>query len=336
MAMVRVVHYGLGPIGCAIARLVASRPGLQIAGAVDVDPEKAGRDVGAVVGLGRDLGVAVSADARGTLAAVKPDLVIHSTRSSLPDISPQLVEAMEAGADVVSTCEELAYPPAHNRQLGEGLDRVARANGVTVLGTGINPGFAMDALALALTAPCATVERVRVRREVDASKRRLPLQRKVGAGLTVEAFRAGVKAGTIRHVGLLESLHMVAGGLGWSLDEAREAIEPVVAGAAVRTEHLSVEAGQVAGVYQRAAGVVGGREVLVLELRMAVGASAPHDAVEIDGDPPVRMRIEGGLFGDTGTAAVVVNAIPRVLRHAPGLVTMRDLPLVHAWSGSLE
>jgi 4-hydroxy-tetrahydrodipicolinate reductase len=189
----------------------------------------------------------------------------------------------------------------------------------------------MDALPLVLTAPCATVQAVRVLRVVDAGKRRGPLQHKVGAGLSSAAFQEGVRAGTIRHVGLPESLHMLATSLGWHLDRTDDTIAPVLAEQPITTAFVSIAPGQVAGVQQIASGFIGEREVLRLELRMYVGAPDPQDSVEIDGDPPIRTTIVGGIHGDTATAAIVVNAIPSVIRAGAGLASMAEVPLVHFW-----
>jgi 4-hydroxy-tetrahydrodipicolinate reductase len=326
----RVVCYGLGPIGLGVARLALARPGVEVVGAIDVDLQKVGRDLGELLG-GAAMGVTISADAAATLGTAKPKVALHATSSALASVAPQLLEIAQAGVNVVSTCEELAYPWTAQPQLAAELDAAARRAGVTLLGTGVNPGYAMDALPLMLTAPCAAVRAVRVLRVVDAGRRRGPLQRKVGAGLTAEQFAAGVRAGAIRHVGLPESLHMLATSLGWQLDRSADTIEPVIAEQRITTDFVTVEPGQVAGVRQVARGFVGEREAITLELRMYVGAPDPQDSVEIDGEPPVRMTIAGGLHGDIATAAIVVNAIPSAVRAAPGLASMADAPLVHFW-----
>ncbi len=331
---IRVVCYGLGPIGLGIARLAASRQGIEIVGAIDVDPQKAGGDLATLLGHSGSSSaphVIVSADAAATLAATKPDVVLHATSSSLSKVVDQLTQIADADADVVSTCEELAFPWTAHPQLAAELDALARRTGVTLLGTGVNPGYAMDALPLMLTAPCAEVRAIRVLRIVDAALRRGPLQRKVGAGSTPEEFEAKVREGTVRHVGLPESLHMLATGLGWHLERMDDTITPMLAEQPISTEFVQVAAGQVAGVQQVARGYIGGREVLNLELRMYVGAADPQDTIEIDGDPPVRMTISGGLHGDVATAALVINSIPGVMHAAPGLASMRDIPLAHFW-----
>ena len=277
------------------------------------------------------IGVSISADADGTLASARPEAVLHATSSVLSRVAPELLVIATAGINVISTCEELSYPWTAQPQLAAELDAAARRAGVTLLGTGVNPGYTMDALPLMLTAPCASVRAVRALRVVDAAQRREPLQRKIGAGLTPAEFDARVRDGAVRHVGLPESLHMLATSLGWQLDRMEDTIAAVIAERPIVMEHAQVEAGQVAGVRQVARGFIGGREVLSLELRMYLGAPDPQDTVEIEGDPPVHMTIAGGLHGDVATAAIVLNAVPSVIRAAPGLASMSEVPLIHFW-----
>lgn len=327
---VRVLCYGLGPIGLGIARLAAQRSGMTIVAALDVDPACAGQDLGALCG-GPPTGVVVTDDLAAALTA-QPEVALHATGSTLTQVAPQVEALAAAGVNVVSTCEELAYPWSIQPDIAATLDRVARARGVTLLGTGVNPGYAMDALPLLLTAPCAHVHAIHVTRVVDAAQRRGPLQQKIGAGLSLDEFAQRVQAGSVRHVGLHESLHLLAGALGWQLDQIDYSITPVVAEQALTTDYVQVQPGQAAGVRQVIVGTLGERNVLRLELQMYVGAADPRDEVQIDGDPPIHIRLDGGIHGDLATAALVVNAAPTVLRAAPGLATMMDVGVVH-WRG---
>jgi len=332
---IRVIQYGVGPIGASIARLLKEKQDVEIIGAIDSDPEKAGRDLGEVAGAkGAPWGVPVSADAEKVLD--KPaDVVMHSTSSYLPKVMEQLTACVSAGLCVVSTCEELAYPFRKYPELSEQLDSAARNEGVAIVGTGVNPGFVMDKLVLTLSAACQRVEFASATRVVDASKRRLPLQKKIGAGMTPEEFRREVAAGAIKHHGLPESVAMVAEGLGFSLDDISETIEPVIAEEMVKTEYLEVAPGQVAGVHQVALGTGGGEDRIRMELKMYVGAKNPADTVELRGTPSLSLTVPGGTHGDLATAAVVVNSIPAILAAPAGLLTSRDLPLSF-FSGALE
>jgi 4-hydroxy-tetrahydrodipicolinate reductase len=324
---IRVLQYGVGPIGASIVRLMRQKTALEIVGAIDKDSAKAGRDLGEVAGAtGAPWGVTVSADSTRLLA--KPvDVVIHSTSSYLPSVMDQLLECLGAGCCIVSTCEELAYPYRKHPDLSAQLDAAAKEEGVALVGTGVNPGFVMDKLVLTLSAVSQRVEWAKAVRIVDASKRRLPLQKKIGAGMTPEEFRAQVSAGVIKHHGLPESIAMVADGLGFELDDISETIEPVIAAEPVKTEFLEVAPGQVAGVHQIARGTDGGKEKIYMELKMFVGATAPADSIELKGEPNLALTIPGGTHGDVATAAVVVNAIPSILAAQSGLRTARDLPL---------
>jgi len=331
MANIRTIHYGLGPIGLSILSLMLKRGGFSVAGAIDIDPSKAGRDLGELAGLGKAVGRVALPDASETFKNGAGDIVIHCTGSYLKDVFPQLSQCIRHGLYVISTCEELSYPIGPtNKELAARLDALAKEHKVAILGTGVNPGFVMDTLALALSAACQEVRSLRITRIVDAGQRRLPLQRKVGAGLSLKDFERRVEAGSVRHVGLAESLAMVADSLGFGVDRVEESLKPVIADQEVGTAPLKVRPGQVAGVHQVCKGWKGKEAVITLELKMYVGAKNPRDSIYIDGTPPIDMTIKGGTHGDQATAAIVVNAIPRLLEAKPGLQTMKDLALVHA------
>ncbi|MDP9194355.1 MAG: dihydrodipicolinate reductase [Acidobacteriota bacterium] len=317
---ITVIQYGIGPIGAEIARLLLTKPWIELAGAVDIDPNKIGKDVGEVIGLGRKTGVLVTADVQG-----KADVICHSTGSRLRDVAGQLISLLERGSHIVSTCEELSFPL--DLEVREQLDQVARANNVSILGTGVNPGFVMDKLPLTITSVCQDVTSLDIIRIQNASTRREPLQRKVGAGMTPDEFRAAVDSGKIKHMGLRESLMMVGHGLGVEFDSiSDEVIEPVIADRTITTQYLTVAPGQVAGVHQTIHGT--GRINVNLELRMYVGAEAvASDRVIVHGIPNVEMVIKDGVHGDRATAAMVVNSIPRIVEARHGVLTMDDMPV---------
>jgi 4-hydroxy-tetrahydrodipicolinate reductase len=326
---IRVVFLGLGPIGRGIARIAAETEGLKIVGAADPSPEHAGKDLGTVLGFTRKLKVKVNGDPVKFVRKVRADVAVLSTTSSAKALRAQALALVQKKLHVITTCEELAFPVPANDAVFKDLDRAAKRKKVSILGTGVNPGFAMDILPLMLTAPCRKVNRVVVTRVVDAATRRLPLQRKVGAGLNLAQFRRALTEGSVRHVGLPESVHMIAAGLGFKLGKVDESIEPAIAPRDLDTEFLRVPAGNAAGIKQSARGYFKSGELAVsLDLHMYVGAENPRDHVMIDGEPPIDMTIAGGVAGDLATAAIAVNAIPRLLAAPSGVVTMKDLPPV--------
>jgi 4-hydroxy-tetrahydrodipicolinate reductase len=315
----RALLFGLGAIGIGIGRVAAERRDIEIVGAVDSAPGVAGRPVYDALGLiaaGRS-NPPIFADAASALAETQADVVLHATGSYLPDVLPQLVDCARSGANVVSTCEELSYPWVRHPELAKQLDAEAKAHGATILGTGVNPGFVMDTLVVALSGVCRDVRHVRLARIVDVSKRREQLQRKVGVGLSETDFHEKAATGRFGHVGLKESCWMLAEGLGWRLDTLDETLDPVLG-----------PSGDGIGMHQTATGTVNGRTVIEAVVQMSTGADQPRDEIEIDATPPVHMTIDGGIMGDTATAAIIVNAVPRVIAQGPGLVTMLDLPLL--------
>jgi 4-hydroxy-tetrahydrodipicolinate reductase len=303
-----------------------------VVGATDLSADYAGKDLGVVLGLNRKIRTKVDGNPERFLKRVSADVAVLCTSSSAKGIRPQVLALLKRKVHVVTTCEELAFPRPESQGVFKEIDKAAAARRVSVLSTGVNPGFAMDALPLMLTAPCARVTRVSVTRVVDAGTRRLPLQRKVGAGLNLHQFRRAMTEGTVRHVGLVESVYMIAGALGWKMEKVEETLEPAIAPRDLDTEYLRIPAGAAAGIKQSARGWRDGEMAISLDLQMYVGAEAPRDHVLIDGVPPIDVTIAGGVAGDAATAAIVVNSIPKVLSARAGLLTMHDLPLVHRFN----
>jgi len=327
MGKVRVVLYGVGAVGSSIAKFLLEKEGVEIVGAIDVAEDKVGKDLGEVLAIGKRLGIAVSNDPDAVLSSVKADIMVHATASYLKQVCPQITKALEHEVNVVSTCEELAYPYATEPELAHKLDELAKENGVTVLGTGINPGFLMDTLVITLTSVCQKVERIRVKRVINAAARRVPFQKKIGTGLPIKEFENRVERKIITgHVGLEQSISMIADALGWKLDEIEvDPVEPIMAKARAESKP-----DQVAGLKQRARGMKEGKEVIILGFQAYMGAEEEYDSITIEGVPSIHMKIAPCVHGDIGTVAIIVNSIPKVINAQPGLVTMKDLPIPSA------
>ena len=327
MGKIRVIQYGVGPIGAGMVRLMLTKPAIQIVGAIDVDPKKVGKDLGVVAGAEREIGVKISSDSKAVLHS-GADVVVHTTLSHLKSVAGQLTDCLSAGLHVVSTCEELSYPYRKHPELSKHLDEVARQHKVVLLGTGVNPGFVLDKLILTLATACQKVTHASGHRIVNASKRRQPLQAKIGSGMTAEEFQAQVKAGVIKHHGLPESVGMVADGLGLEVAKIEEVIEPVIAKERVKTDYFDVPAGKVVGVRQVAHGIsAAGRVNVDLKLEMYLGAPDSVDTVSITGTPDLTLTVPGGTHGDLATAAITVNCITALFEMRPGLRTSKDTPM---------
>jgi 2,4-diaminopentanoate dehydrogenase len=322
---VRVVSFGLGPIGLAAARLALQKSSLQLVGAIDIDPQKAGKDLGDLLELGRKTGVAVEGDAEKALKRLQPDVMLHCTSSFMPAVKDQLLLAARCGVDVVSSTEELLVPEFQHPALAKELDAAAKAAGVSFLGTGVNPGYAMDFVAVVASAVTFDVTAVQCTRVVDAGTRRLPLQKKVGAGLSKAEFDAQMATGRFGHIGMRESVALLARALDFKVDKIEQTVAPVMAEREQKTPFLTVKAGQVAGIRNHGFGFVAGKQVLHLDLSMYVGAPDPRDEVVLSSTPPIHLKFHGGIAGDQATAAILVNNLHGVVAAPPGLRTVLDV-----------
>jgi 4-hydroxy-tetrahydrodipicolinate reductase len=320
---IRVVIYGVGPIGQLMTK-VALEKGFDVAGAIDIDPQKVGKDLGEVLGIGKTLGVRIENDTDKVLRETDPDVVLHSTSSFLDKVYPQIMKAIRLGIDVVSTCETLAWPWYRYSDLAELLDNYARNYGSTVLGAGVNPGFIFDALPAVLSTTIAKLDRISVVRSLDASKRRYSFQRKIGLGMTPERFREALTKGEITaHVGFAESVLLMASIMNLKLDRVEEGQEAIIADNYYETQYFKIEKGQVKGVVGHGSGFIGDKEVIKVELRACV-ACEDYEEVKLEGEPQITWR-STGTPGDLATAAVIVNLAPKILSMRPGLITLKDL-----------
>jgi 4-hydroxy-tetrahydrodipicolinate reductase len=326
MTKIKVAQFGLGPIGVETLKLAASKPWVQIVGGIDIDPVKAGKSLADVTGIASLGSAKVFPSLNDSLAgAHKPEVVFHTAVSRLKDAFAQIEPIVGQGISVVSSCEELLFPALREPVLATRLDQLCKSSNARVLGTGVNPGFAMDVLPVCLTGVCRDVCAIHIQRVVNASTRRGPLQKKIGSGLDPAEFErlfASEKAG---HAGLKDSAALIAHALGWKLTNLTETCHAVVATHHIRTPHVEVKAGQCCGLHQRAEASVNGKVVLTLDLRMYLDAADPHDACQIEGDPPLNLTMKGGIAGDSATVAALVNAAPRILKSPPGLLLMTDI-----------
>jgi len=329
---IRVVLYGVGDMGSRIAKLLLEKEGIEIVGAIDTAEDKVGKDLGELLQTGKRLGVVVSDDFRKVLPKASADLVVHATGSYLKDVYSQIAPLAEYGVNVISTCEELSFPFVTEPELAKKLDILAMKYGVTFLGAGINPGFLMDTLVIMLTGVCQRVDRITVERVMNAGTRRLPFQKKIGAGLSLSEFKKKIEEKTITgHVGLEQSVGMIASALCWELDKIEaDPVEPVIAVENVASKAIKVKKGDVAGLRQKARGIMKRRDVITLDFQAYIGAKEEYDSIKIDGVPPIHQKITPCVHGDIATAAVIVNSIPRLMNAAPGLATMKDLPVLSA------
>ena len=327
MATINILQVGIGSLGQSLTQCILKKDGFRIVGAIDKDPIKIGKDLGVVCNTD-PLGVTVSESLSDVAHTQKVHVALVTTVSDISLISRQIEEIVDYGIPVVTTCEELTHPWETAPQHAAKIDKQAKKNQVAVLATGVNPGFLMDLLPICFTAVCQHVERIKISRIQDAAHRRVPFQKKIGAGLSLQEFERRRQQGTLRHVGLTESGQMIGNKLGWRFDEIEETVSPVVAKKKILTQTITVEAGNASGVEQIWKGFIQGKAKVTLVFRASVGETEPEDRIEIVGHPPIISTIPGGVNGDVATCAITVNAIRQVINTTPGLKTMADLPVV--------
>lgn len=325
--MLQILHVGLGPLGRMIARDLHARGIGEVVAAVDIHPELAGRPLSELVeGASASVSIANTLDSADLTRRI--DAAIVTTSSDLAACARTFRALLSRGIPIVSTCEELLYPQLRHPDLAAELDALAKAHDARLLGTGVNPGFLMDTLPALASAACRTVRRAEVWRVQDATTRRVPFQQKIGAAHTEERFAARKADGSLRHVGLGESLHFLADALGWAIARWEETLEPVRTGAPLRCELGEIGVDGISGVRQIATGWDGeGVERVRLEFVAAIGQADPHDRVRLDSDPPIDMTIRGGVHGDVATCATTLNVLEPLLAAPSGLHTMRTIGL---------
>ncbi|NOU96891.1 hypothetical protein GC093_27250 [Paenibacillus sp. LMG 31456] len=325
-----VISYGLGPIGVKIMQSCLQSDKIQLIGAVDIDPQKIGKDAGDLVGS-TSVGVRVvsSLDEVDASAAAGRKFALHATGSNLDQVWPQIRQLMDEGYSVISTCEQLSYPWHRYPELSKEIDQYARDKKQFVIGTGVNPGYIMDAVTVFATSVTQSLSKISVYRKVDVSKRRIPLQKKVGIGMTPEEFRNLASNDGIGHVGLEESLRLIAYGLNLSLTEVKNSIEPTIADNDSMLAIGPLRKNEVSGLHQTSIGVT--KEGIPVELDLVMSIDVTQEdriVLETKDMDTVEFVVPSGIFGDTATVNVVVNTAKTLhSSNASGLLTMADIPL---------
>jgi hypothetical protein len=324
-----VAQVGLGPMGRIIAQLILNRENISLRGVVDIDPELQGKDLDELLNESKGKNLVINSDLKEVLSENRIDVTIIATSSSLKKVAPLIALAVESGSNVISICEELSYPFQYFPELSEELNALAVSNDVTIIGTGINPGYLMDLLPIIITAPCQSVKSILVRRMMNSGKRRVPFQRKIGTGLSPSEFRQKIDDKEITgHVGLTQSIQMICDALGFSYDEINELppLEVITEKDFTTSYGENVPKGYVCGLQNKAVAIKDGKEFILLDFLAYAGDHEEYDSIDIEGIPNIHQKIIGGVHGDLGTSAMVVNLIPIVIKARSGLLTMKDLP----------
>lgn len=324
--MISILQIGFGPLGIQIGKYIAKKTTIKTVVGVDINSELKGKTLANLdSNLSKNTYIFSSVKEALTSISVKPDVAIITTLSSLEKLIPQIEEVAKFGIPLISTCEELSYPWVLQPELSKKLDNICKVHNIACLGTGVNPGFLMDYLPSVFTSVSKEIEHITVERVQDATPRRIPFQQKIGAGLTLEEFKKKEVKGTLRHVGLQESVYLLANSIGLELDNVTESLEPVIAEIAVASEAIKVQKGNARGVEQIAYGYVNGICKIKMHFKAAIGEPHSFDRVTIKGVPNFTSEIDGGINGDIATCAITINCINSVLKAPAGLQTMATI-----------
>lgn len=324
--MIKVLQIGFGPLGIQIAKFIANKSTIKTVAVVDIDLDLYKRKINEISSeLDDNISISNSINEALQYISEKPDIAIITTVSSLEKLIPQIEEIAKFGIPVVSTCEELSYPWVLQPELSKQLDDICKKYNISSLGTGVNPGFLMDYLPSVMSSVCKDIDHINVERVQDATQRRTPFQQKIGAGLALNAFKAKELEGILRHVGLKESVYLLANSIGLSLDNVTESLDPVIAEKDVSSVAIKVKKGDARGVEQIAHGYVNGICKIKMHFKAAIGEERSYDKITIKGIPSFFSEIDGGVNGDIATCAITINSIKSILKAKPGLHTMADI-----------
>ena len=344
MNKVQVLIWGFGAMGSGMAEMLLNKEGVEIAGVCDIDPKRVGQSIFEVLKRPRKdhPEVVITNDIASLLKPGMADIALMATDSFTKKAYPKIMKLVKAGINVISTAEEMSCPHAQNPELADQINTLAKEYGVSVLGTGINPGLIMDLLVVLLTGACSDVDHIQAKRVNSLSPFGPAVMEEQGVGLTPEAFAQGLEDGRlVGHVGFPESVRMIADGLGWKLsgpvEQTREAIVSTVPRG---TKHIKIAAGNVAGCDQRGTGYVDGKPKIQMihpqQIEPELEGVETGDYVSIKGVPDINLAIKPEIPGGIGTIALCVNMIPQVINATPGLKTMLDLPVPRAILGDMR
>ncbi|OQB20499.1 MAG: dihydrodipicolinate reductase [Firmicutes bacterium ADurb.Bin182] len=343
MENIKIAVWGFGAMGSGIASMLLKKTGAEIVGVCDIHPDRAGKDMYDILGIDRKgkAPLIIKSNIEEVIKEKSCDVAIIATDSYTKNAFPKIKFCLEKKVNVISTAEEMAFPKAQSPELAEEMDRIAKENGVTVLGTGINPGFVLDYLILALTGTCEAVEVIKASRVNDLSPFGHAVMEEQGVGISPEEFKKRIANNALAgHVGFPESIRMVAEGIGWDIEKIEQTKDPIISNTYRKTKYTEVKPGNLAGVRQRGFGYVDGTLKIEMDHPQQILPQTENidtgDYITIKGNPAINLQIKPEIPGGTGTVAMCVNMIPHVINSRPGLKTMLDLPVPRAIMGDMR
>lgn len=344
MDKIKVLLWGFGAMGSGMARMLLGKKGIEIIGICDKNPKRVGKSMYELLEItkGRRPEIIITDDINLIAKESCADIALLATDSFTANVFDKIKYLLEKKINVISTAEEMAYPKASEPELTKKLNDIAKENGVTVLGTGINPGLIMDLLVVALTGACIDVDSIEAERINSLSPFGPAVMEEQGVGISPKDFNEGVKNKTLAgHVGFNESVGMISDAIGWKLSEpVKQSMEPIISNVYRKTKYIEVKPGNVAGCSMKGYGYVNGQPKIRMihpqQVEPELEGTDTGDFIRIKGVPNIDMSIKPEIPGGIGTIAMCVNMIPHVINSRAGLKTMIDLPVPRAIMGDIR
>ncbi len=341
MKNIQIAIWGFGAMGAGMAKMLSKKTGADIAAVCDLHPERVGKSIGEILNIERWTDVIIENDIEKALEGKSIDLCLLATDSFTKGAFKKLKTIMEKGINVITTAEEMAYPKAQEPHLAQEIDAIAKANGVTVLGTGINPGMIMDLLVVCLTGCMEEVTHVEAKRINSLSPFGVTVMDEQGVGITETEYYRRVAEGKLAgHVGFNESINMIADAIGWKVERFEQQMSPILTTVDRKSTYGFAAAGNLAGINMTGQGFVDGEVKIDMvhpqQIEPEVEGTHTGDYITLKGSPEVNMSITPEVDGGIGTIAMCVNMIPHVINSRPGLRTMIDLPVPRAIMGDMR
>lgn len=342
MENIKILIWGFGAMGRGMAEMLLTKTGAEIVGICDINHEIVGKNFLDVLNIkSSHKEVIVSDDIDTVLSKVKADVVLLCTDSYTSKTFPKIKKIVAKGINVISTAEEMAYPYVNEPELAKKMDLLAKEHNVTILGTGINPGFIMDLLVVALTGTMSNVETIEAKRVNSLSPFGKTVMDEQGVGITRDEYEMRLKNNNLAgHVGFKESIYMIADALGLKLDNFKQQMSPIITDIDRKSLYGEAKKGNLAGIDMRGQGFIDNKAVISMihpqQIEPEMAGINTGDYITIKGTPNIKMAINPEISGGIGTIAMCVNMIPHVINAKPGLKTMIDLPVPRAIMGDMR
>lgn len=339
MKEIKIILWGFGAMGKSMAENIMCKKGLKIVAVLDKDEKILHRDIGDILNISSPSGILVRNDFNNVIRNIDADIVILAIDSYIEKVIEYIELILENKKNCITLAEEMIYPYTTNFSISSKIHRLAKENNVTILGTGINPGFVLDSMIVFMSSVCNNITRINASRINDLSPYGLTVLREQGVGLSQEEFGKGILNGNIvGHIGFKQSIEFISNAIGLEVDDFIEFKEPIITNTYRETKFINIQPGMVAGCLHSAYGLKSGNPVIVLEHPQQICPESETidtgDYISIEGDPNIHLNINPELPGGVGSAAITVNLIPQVIACKSGLKTMLDMKLPHGVQGN--